>query len=70
MPDDIVDVIGAVVKPKLVGRRWVGHCPFHDDRSPSFSVSREPTRFYCFGCGAKGGVDDFREMYRSTIAPE
>lgn len=63
MPDDIVDVIGEVVELQRVGRRWLGRCPFHDDRAPSFSVNREDGFFRCFGCGVHGDALAFREMY-------
>src|SRR5690606_9918446 len=41
------------------GRRLVGRCPFHEDRSPSLSIYRETQSFHCFGCGASGDVIDF-----------
>ena len=53
---DIADVISSYVQLKKSGRNLVGLCPFHNERSPSFSVSRENGFFYCFGCGAGGDV--------------
>ena len=56
---DIVAVISEHVALKRVGRRWVGLCPFHSEKSPSFSVNAEEKLYYCFGCGAKGDVITF-----------
>ena len=53
---DIVAVISEHVALKRVGRRWQGLCPFHAEKSPSFSVNQEDGLYYCFGCGAKGDV--------------
>jgi DNA primase len=56
---DIVAVIGEHVALKRVGRRWQGLCPFHAEKTPSFSVNQEDGLYYCFGCGAKGDVITF-----------
>jgi DNA primase len=56
---DIVAVISEHVALKRVGRRWVGLCPFHSEKSGSFSVNAEEKLYYCFGCGAKGDVITF-----------
>jgi DNA primase len=56
---DIVAVISEHVQLKRVGRRWQGLCPFHAEKSPSFSVNQEDGLYYCFGCGAKGDVITF-----------
>lgn len=56
---DIVELISEQVQLKRVGRRWVGLCPFHSERSPSFSVNQELGFYYCFGCGAKGDAISF-----------
>ena len=56
---DIVAVISEHVQLKRVGRRWAGLCPFHSEKSPSFSVNAEQGLYYCFGCGAKGDVITF-----------
>ena len=56
---DIVDVISGYVQLKRSGRSMMGLCPFHNERSPSFSVSRENGFFYCFGCGAGGDAITF-----------
>jgi DNA primase len=56
---DVVEVIGAHVRLRRAGRNFVGLCPFHNEKTPSFSVSAERGFFYCFGCGAGGTVFDF-----------
>ncbi len=56
---DIVAVISEHVQLKRVGRRWSGLCPFHGEKSPSFSVNSEEKLYYCFGCGAKGDAITF-----------
>jgi DNA primase len=56
---DIVSVISDHLQLKRVGRRWVGLCPFHAEKSGSFSVNQEQGFYYCFGCGAKGDVITF-----------
>ncbi len=57
--NDIVDVVAAYVNLKRSGRNMVGLCPFHNEKTPSFNVSRENEFFYCFGCGAGGDVITF-----------
>jgi DNA primase len=52
-------VVGASVKLIRAGNEYKGCCPFHEDRSPSFTIFADGTRFYCFGCGATGDVLDF-----------
>lgn len=56
---DIVQVITQYTQLKRVGRRFQGLCPFHTERSGSFSVNAEEGLYYCFGCGAKGDVISF-----------
>jgi DNA primase len=56
---DIVDIISEVVLLKQVGRNFTGLCPFHSEKTPSFSVNREKQIFYCFGCGTGGNVFSF-----------
>lgn len=56
---DIVDIISEVILLKQTGRNFTGLCPFHSEKAPSFSVSREKQIFYCFGCGAGGNVFSF-----------
>ena len=55
----IVDVVGQHVALKRVGRNWVGLCPFHGERSPSFNVREETGRYKCFGCSASGDAIRF-----------
>ena len=62
---DIVSVIGEHTKLKKAGRSWKGLCPFHNERTPSFTVDREKGLYHCFGCGAGGDVIHFvRQMDR------
>jgi DNA primase len=59
---DMVDLVGRKTDLRRVGSRWTGLCPFHDERSPSFSVNAEEKLFYCFGCQAKGDAFGFVEQ--------
>lgn len=56
---DIADVISSYVNLKKAGRNLVGLCPFHNEKTPSFSVSQENEFFHCFGCGVGGDVITF-----------
>lgn len=60
---DIVEVIGQFVALRQQGKNYVGLCPFHQERSPSFSVNREGQFFHCFGCKAGGDVIAFWMRY-------
>ncbi len=62
---NIVDVIGRYVKLKKSGKNFVGLCPFHSERTPSFYVSPEKELYHCFGCGASGDVFSFIMNYRN-----
>ena len=57
--NDIVDVISQYVTLKRSGRNFFGLCPFHKEKSPSFSVSPDKQIFHCFGCGVGGNVFSF-----------
>jgi len=57
--NDIVDIISTYVKLKKTGGSLKGLCPFHNEKTPSFSVSPDKQLFYCFGCGVGGNVLDF-----------
>ena len=57
--NDIVDVISQYVHLKRSGRNFFGLCPFHNEKSPSFSVSPDKQIFHCFGCGVGGNVFTF-----------
>lgn len=59
---DIVSIIGESVKLKQRGRSHVGLCPFHQEKSPSFTVSADKQLFYCFGCKTSGDVFKFVEL--------
>ena len=63
--NDIVDVIGSSVKLTRKGSSYFGLCPFHNEKSPSFSVSPTKQIFYCFGCGAGGTVISFVMKYEN-----
>ena len=54
--NDVVDLIGNYIKLTKKGNSYFGLCPFHNEKSPSFSVSRDKQMYYCFGCGAGGNV--------------
>lgn len=57
--NDVVDVIGEYVQLKKQGRNFFGLCPFHDENTPSFSVTQEKQIFHCFGCKKGGNVITF-----------
>lgn len=63
--NDIVDVISGYVRLQKKGSSYFGLCPFHNEKSPSFSVSREKQMYYCFGCGAGGNVFTFLMDYEN-----
>src|SRR6185312_13325749 len=60
---DIVEVIERRLPLKRAGREWMACCPFHDERSPSFSVSPTKQFYHCFGCGAHGSAIKFLMEY-------
>ena len=63
--NDIVDVISGYVKLQRKGSSYFGLCPFHNEKSPSFSVSPGKQMYYCFGCGAGGNVFTFLMEYEN-----
>lgn len=63
--NDIVDVISGYVKLQKKGSNYFGLCPFHNEKSPSFSVSPSKQMYYCFGCGAGGNVITFIMEYEN-----
>lgn len=63
---DIVDVISGYVKLKKRGKNYLGLCPFHTEKTPSFSVSVERQMYHCFGCGAGGNVFTFVMEYEKV----
>lgn len=67
---DIVDVISESVLLKKSGRNYLGLCPFHSEKTPSFTVSYEKQIFYCFGCGAGGNVFAYLMKKEGLTFPE
>ncbi len=70
MKNDIVEVISGYVKLQKKGSSHFGLCPFHNEKSPSFSVSQGRQMYYCFGCGAGGNVFTFIMEYENFSFPE
>ena len=68
--NDIVDVISNYVRLQKKGNSYFGLCPFHNEKSPSFSVSRQKQMYYCFGCGAGGNVFTFLMEYENFTFQE
>lgn len=64
--NDIVDVISGYVHLQRKGASYFGLCPFHNEKSPSFSVSPGKQMYYCFGCGAGGNVITFIQQYENA----
>jgi len=67
---DIVDFVGQVTPLKLAGKSYKGLCPFHREKTPSFTVDRGKGLFHCFGCGAGGDVFKFLSMTERFNFPE
>ncbi len=67
---DIVEIVGAHVRLRRAGRNFVGLCPFHNEKTPSFSVNAERGFFHCFGCGAGGSVFNFIMRVEGLTFPE
>jgi DNA primase len=68
--NDIIEVISGYVKLQKKGSSHFGLCPFHNEKSPSFSVSASKQMYYCFGCGAGGNVFTFIMEYENYSFPE
>ena len=68
--NDIVDVISGYVRIQKKGANYMGLCPFHNEKSPSFSVSGSKQIYHCFGCGAGGNVFTFLMNYENYTFPE
>ncbi|MCC8167807.1 MAG: DNA primase [Clostridiales bacterium] len=68
--NNIVDVIGSYVKLTRKGNSYFGLCPFHGEKTPSFSVSENKQMYYCFGCGAAGDVFTFLKEYENLSFSE
>ncbi|MFW6155052.1 MAG: DNA primase [Planctomycetota bacterium] len=67
---DIVDLVGRYVTLRRRGKDHVGLCPFHQEKTPSFTVSPSKQMFKCFGCGAGGGVFQFVMLQQKVTFPE
>src|ERR1035437_3223585 len=67
---DIVEIVGAHVRLRRARRHFVGLCPFHNEKPPSFSVNAERGFFHCFGCGAGGSVFNFIMRVEGLTFPE
>src|SRR5687767_13998819 len=68
--NDIVDVIGGYFPLRRAGLTYKAICPFHTEKTPSFTVNPQRQIFKCFGCGAGGTVFKFVEMYENLSFPE
>lgn len=62
---DIVDVIGSFIELKKTGKNYIGLCPFHGEKTPSFSVNSDKQFYYCFGCGTSGDAIKFVQEYKN-----
>src|SRR5215471_13677096 len=67
---DIVDVIGSYLPLKRAGANFQALCPFHKEKTPSFSVNPHKQIFYCFGCHKGGDVFNFVKLYENIEFPE
>lgn len=67
---DIVDLISTYTSLKIKGQEATGLCPFHNEKSPSFTVSRKKQFYYCFGCHAKGNAIDYIIHTQKLLFPE
>ncbi len=67
---DIVDVVGKYVQLKKGGANFMGLCPFHNEKSPSFTVSPTKQFYHCFGCGAHGSAIGFLMEYSGQSYPD
>ena len=67
---DIVSIVSEVVPLKKAGATLKGLCPFHEEKSPSFTVNRDKGVFHCFGCGVGGDVVKFVQLYQKSTFPD
>lgn len=68
--NDIIEVIGSYIKLKRVGNTYMGLCPFHHEKSPSFAINPDRQMYKCFGCGVGGNVITFVMEYENYTFPE
>ncbi|MFA7572158.1 MAG: CHC2 zinc finger domain-containing protein, partial [Lutispora sp.] len=68
--NDIVDIISQYMNLKKRGKNHIGLCPFHSEKTPSFSVSQDKQLFYCFGCSEGGNVSTFIQKIEKMTYPE
>src|SRR5512140_4018226 len=67
---DIYDLISGYVSLRKTGKNWQGLCPFHAEKTPSFSVNTDKQIFHCFGCGVGGDAFKFLELQEGLNFPE
>jgi DNA primase len=67
---NLVDVVQQHVRLRKAGREWVGICPFHEEKTPSFSVNEQLQSWYCFGCSRGGDIFKFVELREKVTFPE
>ncbi|MFQ3236084.1 MAG: DNA primase, partial [Paraglaciecola sp.] len=67
---DIVELVDSRVRLKKAGKNYQACCPFHNEKSPSFTVSQDKQFYHCFGCGAHGNVISFMMEYDRLEFPE
>lgn len=67
---DVVDLISEYVHLKQAGQNWKGLCPFHTEKTPSFTVSPSKQIYHCFGCGSGGDIFSFLVKYENVSFPE
>src|SRR5438309_7685216 len=67
---DVVEIVGRYVQLKKAGANFVGLCPFHSEKSPSFSVSPTKQFYHCFGCGAHGTAIGFLMEHAGKTFPD
>ena len=68
--NDIVDVVSSYVELKRKGANYFGLCPFHSEKTPSFSVAPDKQMYHCFGCKKGGGVFNFIMEIENLTFPE
>lgn len=67
MREYIQDTVGQFIKLSPIGNRFVGLCPFHMEKTPSFTVDPLSNTYHCFGCESHGHVEDFAEAFGKVV---